>query len=150
MKDIKEVYPNLEIEDEFGYNYFDRESDYTPLLESFGYEILLKVDDEGYQGDSRLIFKDGDRYGLLIFGWGSCSGCDALRACESYDEIDKLRHELLNDIRWFNSAKEILDYITHHDWTLEFCWYSDEFKMFIRKAKKILTNKDQTRTKERK
>ena len=141
MKDIKEVYPNLEVEDEFGYDFFERESDYKPLLESFGYEILLQVDDEGYQGDSRLIFRDGDKYGLLIFGWGSCSACDALRACESYEEIDNLRHGLLNDIRWFNSAKEILDYITRHDWTLEFCWYSDEFKMFIEKAKEILTNK---------
>lgn len=141
MKDIKEVYPNLEIYENDGEKIFDRASDYTPLLESFGYEILLQVDDEDYQGDSRLIFKNGDKYGLLIFGWGSCSGCDALQACESYEEIDELRHELLNDIKWFNSAKEFLDYITHHDWTLEFCWYRKEFKEFINEAKKFLKKK---------
>ena len=63
MRPITEVYSD---ESYFG--------DYQPLLESFEYDILLQIDDNDYQGDSRLLFKDGDRFGILTFGWGSCSG----------------------------------------------------------------------------
>ena len=50
--------------------------DYTPMLEEFG-DILLREDDEGWQGDSFLIYHNDNKYGYLSFGWGSCSGCDA-------------------------------------------------------------------------
>ena len=66
--------------------------DYRPMIDSFGYEILLQVDDKDYQGDSRLLFRDVSRYGILIFGWGSCSGCDSLQACESLEDVEKLRN----------------------------------------------------------
>ena len=75
---VKSLYP---LESESAYFTF---YSYQPLLESFG-EILLKVDDEDYSGDSRLIFKKGEMYGFLIFGWGSCSGCDWLQGCNSYE-----------------------------------------------------------------
>lgn len=113
-------------------------SDYRPLLESFG-EILLQVDDKYYQGDSRVIFKRGNEYGLLIFGWGSCSGCDALQACASYEELETLRQELAEDIRW-GSAEELLVYINEHDWQGDYSWSAPETHEFISKATKLLAN----------
>ncbi|QSQ10590.1 hypothetical protein H0A61_03000 [Koleobacter methoxysyntrophicus] len=137
MKDIKEVYPDAIWKDEAGEEHFWSVSDYRPLLESFGYKILLQVDDDGYQGDTRVLFKDGNRYGLLIFGWGSCSGCDALQACSSYEEIDELRQQLHNDIKW-GTAEELLEYIQGKDWELEWAWHEEETREFIRKAIEIL------------
>lgn len=110
--------------------------DYAPLLKSFG-EILLQVDDSDYQGDSRLIYKRGANYGLLIFGWGSCSGCDSLQACNSYEEIEELRKQLENDIKW-GTVEELLTYLNTHDWEGDYSWHAEETKQFVAKAKDLL------------
>lgn len=93
--------------------------EYDPIIESFG-DVLLKVDDNDCQGDSRAIIKSGDRYGWLQFGWGSCSGCDALQACCSYDEVDDLIERLRGDIRWFDSLGELKTYFEEKDWEVEY------------------------------
>ena len=80
--------------------------DYTPMLEQFG-EILIRVDDNDYQGDSYLIYKKENSYGYLRFGWGSCSGCDALQACDTIQEVQELMDTLYNDIIWFISLVEL-------------------------------------------
>ena len=118
MKDIKEIYPDY---DKDGWI----SSDYSLLLESFGYEKLLQVDDNDYQGDSRVLYKNNGQYGFLTFGWGSCSGCDALQACNSLEEVDQLRKELRNQIIW-KSHDEMLRYMKEHDWKGDY-GYSPEF-----------------------
>lgn len=132
MRPIREVYPDCVHGD-----YFWGTADYGPLLESFGYEILLRVDDHDYQGDSRVIFKDGNDYGLLIFGWGSCSGCDALQACDSYEEIDELRREMHSYIKWY-TATALLDHLKTHDWEGDFCWNARETREFVDQAIRLL------------
>jgi hypothetical protein len=127
MKPIADVY-------EAGTRYF---SGYQPLLDSFEYEILYQVDDEDYQGDSRIIFKDGDRYGVLIFGWGSCSGCDAMEACDSIEDVEKLRTELHDTIRW-GALEETIQYFKAHDWNGDFSYHAKETKIFIEKGLKLL------------
>lgn len=112
---------------------------YNKLLDSFGYEIVLKIDDADYRGDSRVLFKNGNRYGILFFGWGSCSGCDALRGCESLKEVEALRQRLSNKIHW-DSASALLKYVEEKDWALEWSWHSTETRGFIDKVKNILSN----------
>ena len=109
VRPIRDVYPG----DDDGS--FNRESDYDSLLASLGFVILIKVDDNGYSGDSRVLFQHGDFYGVCIFGWGSCSGCDALQGCSSWDEIEELRKQVFDSIRW-GSARETLQYMREHDW----------------------------------
>ncbi len=138
MKPINEVYPESAKEEAEG-GYFYGPSSYSPLLDSLGYETILRVDDRDYQGDSRLIFKDGDRRGLLIFGWGSCSGCDALQACDSMKDIDDLRNSLHGSIKWFDTAAECLAYFKTHDWAGDYSWHNDETKEFVAAAIKLLT-----------
>ena len=129
MKPIREVYPEA-AESIFGFSV----GDYTPLLESFGYTKLLQVDDNDWQGDSRLLYQDGNRYGVLTFGWGSCSGCDALQGCSTYEEVDTLRTNLHNSIIWRDGKTEMLTYMREHDWQGDYN-YSPEF---IEKAITIL------------
>lgn len=129
MKPIKEVYPDWKE---------DRYQGYDELLESLEYEILVKVDDEDWQGDSRLLLKDGDRYGILIFGWGSCSGCDALYGASSIEEVEELRNQLNDSIHWEPNKETLLAYMNYKDWELDFSFHQEETKQFIEEVKKLL------------
>lgn len=138
MKPINEVYPECIGTSLDGEEYFNYPFDYTPLLDSFGYTTLLQVDDDDFQGDSRLLFQDGTRCGLLIFGWGSCSGCDALQSCESIKEIEDLRSSLLNSIKWFDTPAECLHYFNTHDWRGDYSWHDKETGKFVADGIRVL------------
>ena len=134
MKDIKEVYPGAKNEN---YGWFDV-YDYGKLLKSFEYEILLKEDYGSYQGDTLVLFENGNEYGFLNFGWGSCSFCDALLACNSYEELEDLRNGLHNDIVWKNK-EEMIDYLTNEELMEQKFWFWESgSKEFLKKAVKIL------------
>lgn len=141
MQPIREVYPCL-AEDEEKYGRFYGPGDYGALINSMGFETLLQVDDSDYQGDSRLILRDGNRYGMLIFGWGSCSGCDALQACESFKEIEELRESLFNSILWYDSKEELHAFIRDRDWDLQYSWHEQETKDFVEQALVLLGSND--------
>lgn len=99
---------------------------------------MLQVDDNDYQGDSRLLFRDGNRIGVMIFGWGSCSGCDALQACQTYAGIEELRTELHNGVHWFDSVAEALAYFETHDWGGDYSWHAEETKRFVAEGTELL------------
>ena len=62
MEQIEQAYGTNK--DEYYYGVYD----YQPMLAMMG-DIVVQVDDNDYQGDSRLLFKDDDaRYGFLRFG----------------------------------------------------------------------------------
>lgn len=107
--------------------------DYQPMLEAFG-KIAIQVDDRDYQGDSRLLYDENGKIGYLIFGWGSCSGCDALQACDSIEEVQELCDELQGDIKWFDSKKEALEWFTTHDWEGDFFSRTEETNEFLQKC----------------
>ena len=112
--------------------------DYNPMIEDFG-DVLFKVDDDGYQGDSYILYgymhKDS-RFGFLNFGWGSCSGCDALQACSTWEEVQELYEDLRSQIKWFDSAEEAYKWFTGHDWEGDYS--TKEKKWFIKIATCIL------------
>jgi hypothetical protein len=137
MKPIAEVYPQYIAEFEEDGSFYGP-GDYGPMLDSFGYETLLQVDDHDYQGDSRLLYKDGGRIGYLNFGWGSCSGCDSLQACSSPSDLEELQQRLFNSITWFDSAAEALAWFNEHDWEGDYSWNQDEQTEFVTRAKEIL------------
>lgn len=126
MKSVQEVYPQ---DSTFFYV-----SDYTPLLESFELPILVRIDEQNYSGDSFVLFKDTNRYGVLIFGWGSCSGCDALQSCRSYEEVNALQTDLFNKIQWFDSARKLLEWLLNDDREYDYQARSKEWRQFIREC----------------
>lgn len=93
---------------------------YGNLLDTFPAEALLQVDDDDYQGDSRVLLADGDRRGFLTFGWGSCSGCDALEACADRGEQLALRNELWDAVHWEDNAADMVTHLRGIDWDLRF------------------------------
>lgn len=129
MKTAKEIYSET-----------DYYSSYTPMLEAFG-EIVIRVDDNDYQGDTRVLFRENcysHSYGYLQFGWGSCSGCDALQACNNIDEVQKLMDELKDSIKWFEDEAEALKFFNEHDWEGDYSWNHLEQKKFVELCKKYL------------
>ena len=112
-------------------------SSYHPMLSSFG-NVLIQVDDDDWQGDSRVLYKDGDRYGYLQFGWGSCSGCDSLQACRNLEEVQNLMDNLRSQIKWFGSKEECLKFFETHDWEGDYSYRSREQGEFISTVKHVL------------
>lgn len=135
LKAITEVYPEL-VDKQDGYWW--GASSYQPMLESLGFEIALQIDDDDYQGDSRLLLRDGEKVGYLNFGWGSCSGCDALQACDSIKEVENLRQSLFDSIRWFDGPRDALKFFVEHDWEGDYSWYDEEQKQFVAAAVELL------------
>jgi len=104
--------------------------DYQPIVESFG-DVLVQVDDNDYSGDTRVLLKSGGRFGFLNFGWGSCSGCDALQSCNSYRAVEELIQGLERDIKWFDNLQDAKDYIASPDRKSSYYWHESEWKSFV-------------------
>lgn len=109
---------------------------YDELINSLDVQIVVRVDDNDYQGDTRLLLADGTRWGLLNFGWGSCSGCDAFQAAEgNLSELARLQQKLWNDIHWEASAAAMLAYVYDKDWQLDYSWHEAAGRAFIDKVR---------------
>ena len=109
MATAREIYGAAEDGEEY-----PRLSDYGPLLQSLG-EIIAQVDEDGYSGDSFVLLRDGERWGYLCFGWGSCSGCDALQGCASWQDVEDLREFLAGRVRW-DTREGTSQFLRDHDW----------------------------------
>ena len=132
MSLAKELYPDC-FHGKGPSKWFNAPSDYTPILSSFG-KIVIQWDEKDYQGDSWVLYNFNDKIGFLNFGWGSCSGCDALQGCGSLEEIDALIERLRDSVKWFDTKGAALDWFKTHEWNCDYCYNIDEFKQFLRKA----------------
>lgn len=133
LKDMREVY---EPDDNWGW------SDYDLMLKSFG-EVICQGDFGSYQGDTLAILFDDGKYGYILFGWGSCSGCDALQAC--YGDMDKLNDlakRMWDSIVWYDTPQELIDWLKSHDYEGDYLeYYGDELHDFLHKAISILESR---------
>lgn len=115
---------------------------YEGLIDSFEVDVVLSEHDDDYQGDSFYLLRDADdRYGYLVFGWGSCSGCDAFEAAS--DDVSwgsnptaliDLRDELWNDVSWFDSLDNLRAYFVENDVKLQWYGYRSTFKVFLERV----------------
>jgi len=118
---------------------------YDQIIARFG-DVVIKVEDDDYQGDTRVLYrhwhwKDGrdvQRIGYLRFGWGSCSGCDALQACTSEEEVEDLINELRSSIKWFDSKEEALEFFENHDWKGDYSYRMKGQLAFVNAVKAYL------------
>ena len=93
--------------------------DYDYLMDCIEGDIICKASGGDWQGDSWFLFKQDNNYGYLVFGWGSCSGCDALQACTNVDDVEELLTHLNDSIIW-KDKEEMLEYFKTKDWSTEF------------------------------
>lgn len=117
---------------------FKTQGDYTPIVEHLG-KVACRLDANDYQGDSYVFYKEENKYGVMIFGWGSCSGCDALQACDSVEELDSLIEQMTGDVRWFNTAKELYDWLNDDNYQqTQWHFHSKMFNNFKEKVNDML------------
>lgn len=112
--------------------------DYTLIFKSFG-NILLQTKIGTYSGDYIILYNENNKYQLLISGYGSCSGCDSLLACNNENDFNMLVNNIKESIKEFNSIKELVEYLENKDIIQ---WYKseDEFIYFLNQVKKIKQN----------
>lgn len=91
---------------------------YDDIVMSFGYEIVLETSHGDYQGDLFYLLKDGDKYGFLNVGYGSCSGCDVLHS----------------SIDWRDSAAGMVDRLLSVDWPGRYYGASAEVVDFVKRS----------------
>lgn len=110
------------------------EYSYQKLIDAMDVTTIINTDLGSYSGDSLYLVKEGNRFGYLQFGWGSCSGCDALQACRNYKELDELRQSLYDSIKWFDSAKEGFRWFLNHDWKGDYLGSNEDVQIFVDKC----------------
>src|SRR3989304_7401260 len=96
------------------------------FVESFGFEVLLCAKVGGYQGDLIVLLREGQRYGYLTLGYGSCGGCDMLEGCSSYRELDGLWKSALHEIHWELNKQAMYAWLSERDWEGCTSWGSQE------------------------
>lgn len=140
IAEMKKAYPPWAGDpEEFGYS---QASDYGQMVSRLPGDVVVDVDAGSYQGDTFVLLRDGDRWGYVTFGWGSCSGCDALQACSSFEEVADIYESLINDIHWEPSRLAMLDWFKAHDWEGSWTWHDDEHREFLAKALDALGARD--------
>jgi hypothetical protein len=118
--------PDVAYDDEHSWG-----TSYDALIETMGYD--------DYQGDTFLLVRKGERYGVLMYGWGSCSGCDAAQAVGSLKEANELRDQLYNGITWNDSLEDLTKWLAGDDEELQWYGHRDTYKKFVAKVEKHLT-----------
>jgi hypothetical protein len=128
VKTAKELYPDWN-------EGFLGPSDYTPIINDIG-KVLLRYDESNYSGDTFLLMVvETDNFYKLAyveFGWGSCSGCDALQGCESYREIDEVYASIAGNIKTFESKENAIEYFNSAEFLSQ--WQSNEKREFVELA----------------
>lgn len=104
-------------------------SDYQPIINYFG-EIIIQIQDSNYQGDARVLLQMEEMYGILLFGWGSCTCCDALRGCKTWEEVDSLIDTLRQSIISFKEIKDIQKYLEETNWDIK-CYDMKTTRLFV-------------------
>ena len=118
MVDVRKVFPNA-FEDGWRPNVA-----YEELYKQFG-TVLIQIDIGLYSGDTFVVLEKDGKYGYLVFGWGSCSYCDALLGCSDFDDLQGLSDHLETSIKWFDTKDELKEWAEVHDWEGDWAWHGN-------------------------
>jgi hypothetical protein len=122
---LREKLPGLNMERHFG------GPSYSSLTALIGAPLLSAMVGSP-QGDVYELVRGADgRVGFLCFGYGSCSGCDAIEACNSYGDLAEVFERLRDDVRWFDAPAAALKFFHEHDWHGDACEDEAERQTFI-------------------
>lgn len=100
---------------------------YEDIVKSWGYEVLAFETFGSYQGDHLALLRGPMGHGLLVMGYGSCSGCDHLQGIAPWNDSDDwspvldFAAQLHNSIEWRPDAERLRDYIDENP---EKSWWS--------------------------
>lgn len=110
--------------------------DYETMVRSWGPTVLNFETFGSYQGDHLALLASGDRVGLVVFGYGSCSGCDELEAispshwaCDDdsctcdWGPVEELSRRLAGSVHWEDSREALAEWVNsspeNHWWSYD-------------------------------
>lgn len=141
IEKLKSLYP---YERDSDYFYV---SDYGPLDALIGEEVVC-VSDPDYQGETRILYQKmnednmfDDMYTVRTYYWGSCSGCDALQACSSWEDLLDYAQSHIANVQWFN-REELIQHldniIAEHEKSNYWGYHCSEEMQFLRECYEYL------------
>ena len=134
--DVRTLFPDCK-DGQYG---LEHSPGYDDLVQGTNAEIVIQVDDNDYQGDSRYLLRRGEQYGFLNIGWGSCPGCDWLQGCNTLQELQELADSIESSIVWFDTVEAARDWCETHDWQGDYSWHCDEQAQFVAECLKALNS----------
>jgi hypothetical protein len=114
---------------------------YTPPM---GYDQIVALKGEivkdwtlgYYQGDYVYLLKNDDLYSLVVVGYGSCSGCDALEGCENDEDFEYLKQSIINSIV-FTSKEDLIKDLSNTE-SNRWYFYEEDWEEVQKYALEIL------------
>lgn len=128
MIDCRGVFPNC-LGEEGWFEY----PTYHDIVVNFG-SIEIESSDKDYQGCHYFLLKNNEKYGYLSITYGSCSGCDVLKGCSDYNQLQNLVNKLEVSIVWQDSFKDMEKWISQRDWESVIDWHTGA-KHFLKEFK---------------
>ena len=107
---------------------------YLDLVEAAGLMVLESESVGSYQGEEYVLVRDleSTKFGVLNYGYGSCSGCDLLEAAKSVKDLEDIRDGFRNAVELFDSPKDLLARIEDPKWIDDFYDKPDNFAKLCR------------------
>jgi hypothetical protein len=94
-----------------------------------------------YQGDWVAIVNDEDSWkdnaGFLVYGYGSCSGCDEWQAAETALERVDIVRSMVERVKWFDSLTDLKEFINGDHPELEWYGHDEEWVGFKAKVNSL-------------
>lgn len=119
-------------------DYFDRypSAEYHDLYESKGLTVELSDFFGSYQGDAAIVLSnDKGQYAVTVFGYGSCSGCDALQSCDTWQEVEAMSEAAVARLDWKESKsivfQEMYDKMLDDDRKGDWYMFDPDFKEWV-------------------
>lgn len=81
------------------YEYYSPPMGYDQIVATQG-EVIKDWVIGHWQGDYVYLLKNKDLYSLVVVGYGSCTGCDALQSCNNDQEFNELYEDIIRRIVW--------------------------------------------------
>jgi hypothetical protein len=130
MKDVRTIWPDI-TDDRYGSSY----PGYEEIVAQLG-TVVMDAAVGSYQGDIHMIVESAGRYGYVSVSYGSCSGCDALQACESVRQLQDLCDGIEGSVKWFDSPDALAEWFSSRDWEVQVGYdYNGELKTFVEAVK---------------
>lgn len=127
---VRELFPNVKE----GRYHAEGLPDYDSMLLKVCDEVVVSEAVGDWQGDYLYVLRKGDQYAYKKIGYGSCSGCDALQAVETYEDLQKLFDEV-TPTEWESKA-EVIEFLKKHDWEGDYFYRGDgpQVQKFVKAA----------------
>ena len=116
-------------------------SSYDDIVKTWGFEIINTAMIGDYTGDFVAVLYTQGMYGLLVHGYGSCSGCDELLFCETEQDVAELSCYLRNTIRPYPDFESLKRDSLKKDGRFWYM-YDKDFEEFLNETESLIARRN--------